>query len=128
MDPGQWWVPEEVSCHPQTTLRAVPVLCMGHDCQGLGKDGVVHGIPKGWAFEKRLWAQRKRNSGIRDRGLRWGLHLGSRETFYEALRQIISLEVAKQAVKSSVRLRKASVKTLWRSQPPSKQKKRLHTT
>jgi hypothetical protein len=48
------------------------------------------------------------------------LHLESKETFYEALGQIIGLEVVKQAVEFSVGLQKMCVKTSWRSQQPPK--------
>jgi hypothetical protein len=36
--------------------------------------------------------------------------MGSKETFYEAHKQIIGLEVVKQAVESSIRLWKMSVR------------------
>jgi hypothetical protein len=60
-------------------------------------------------------------------GRSYELHLGSKMTFYEALGQTIGLEIMKQTVGSFVRIIKMSVKTLWRSQPPSKRNKRLHT-
>jgi hypothetical protein len=63
----------------------VPAPRKGHDRQGLGKDNVVCGTPKGRTFEKRRWAQPKHNSGIRDRGLRRELRLGGKEPIYEAL-------------------------------------------
>jgi hypothetical protein len=107
------------------TRRAVPAPRKGHGRQGPGKDNVVSGKPKGLTFENRRQARHKRNNGIRDRGLRRELCLGSKEIFYEALGQINRLEVVKRAVESSVRLRKMSVKILWRSQPPPKRKKRL---
>jgi hypothetical protein len=42
---------------------------------------------------------------------------GSKETFYEALRQTIRLEIVKHTIRSSKRIQKTSVKTLWRSHP-----------
>jgi hypothetical protein len=67
----------------------------------------------------------KCNNGIREQGLRREQRLGRKEAFYESLGQIIGLEVVKRAVKSSIGLRKISVKTVWRSRPRSKKKKRL---
>jgi hypothetical protein len=46
---------------------------------------------------------------LRDRGLRRELHLGREETFYEALRQIIGVEVAKRVVEFSIGLQKMTV-------------------
>jgi hypothetical protein len=43
------------------------------------------------------------------------LHLGSKETFYEALGQTVGLQVVKRAVRFSIGLRKVSDWTLWRS-------------
>jgi hypothetical protein len=65
------------------------------------------------------------NNGIRSQGLKQQLHLGNNETFYEALEQTIELEIVKRTIAYSVRIRKTSVKTLWRSRPPPKRKKRL---
>jgi hypothetical protein len=42
-------------------------------------------------------------------------------------RQTVELEIAKQTVGTSIRLRKMSVRTLWRGRTPPKRKKRLHT-
>jgi hypothetical protein len=64
--------------------------------------------------------QPKFNNGIRDRGWKNQLGLGTKETFYDALRKTLGLDAVKLAAGSSVRIRKMSVKTLWRSQPPSK--------
>jgi hypothetical protein len=60
-------------------------------------------------------------SGIRGRRRRQELILGSKKMFYEAL----GLEVVKRAVGFSVRIRKTSVKTLWRSWPQPKGKETL---
>jgi hypothetical protein len=60
-------------------------------------------------LEKTHQTRPKCNNGIRDRGLRRELHLGSKETFYEALGQIIGVEVAKGAVEFSTGLRKMTV-------------------
>jgi hypothetical protein len=87
----------------QMTHCAIPAWHKGHGHKGLTvekrrqknhtKDNVVRGTPAGQTFEKRCWARSKRNNGIRDRGLRWELCLGSKEIFYEALGQISGLEV-----------------------------------
>jgi hypothetical protein len=104
----------------QLTRSSVSASRKGHGCQGPGRDRVARRAPKGWTLKKRCQARPKRNKGIRDLGLRRELHLGSKETFYEALGQIIGLEVTKQAVEFSFGLQKMSVKTLWRSWPPPK--------
>jgi hypothetical protein len=92
------------------------------------KDDVVRGAPKGRTFQKRRRKQPKFNNGIRDRGLKQQLRLGSKENFKEALERTIVFKIVKLAAGSSVRIKKMSVKTLWRSRPPSKRKKRLPTT
>jgi hypothetical protein len=46
------------------------------------------------------------NNGIRNRGLKEQLHLGSKETFYEALGQTIGLEIMKCTVGSTLRIQK----------------------
>jgi hypothetical protein len=76
-------------------------------------------------FEKRRWAQPKRNNGIKNRGLRRELRLRSKEIFYEALGQIIGPEVVKRVLESSVKLQKLGDWTLRMSRPPPKGKKRL---
>jgi hypothetical protein len=52
------------------------------------------------------------NSGIRGRGLKQQLRLGSKENVSEALRQTIELEIIKRVAGSSARIQKMSVKTL----------------
>jgi hypothetical protein len=64
------------------------------------------------------------NNGIRNWCLKQQLCLGSKQIFYEALGQTIGLEIAKKTARSSIGIRKTSVKTLWRSWSPPKQKKR----
>jgi hypothetical protein len=64
-------------------------------------------------------------NGISGRRWKQELRLGNTELFYEAFVQIIVLEIAKRTVRSSVRNGKTSVRTLLRSRPPPKQKKRL---
>jgi hypothetical protein len=88
------------------------------------KDDVVRGTPKGWTFEKRRRTQLKCSDGVRDRDL---LCLGIKENVNKALRQTIELEIIKQVVRSSFRIHKMSVKTLWRSRPRPNRKKGLAT-
>jgi hypothetical protein len=99
------------------TRHAIPAPCKGHGRQGPDKDDVVRGTPKGRTFEKTRRARPKSNNGISNQRPRRELHLGSKETFYEGLRQIIGLEVTKRAVASSIRVQKMSVTTLLRSPP-----------
>jgi hypothetical protein len=86
------------------------------------KDDVVRRTPKGRALEESRLARSKQNSGIRYRGLRRELSLGSKKTFYEALRQTLGLEVVKRTVGYSIGLWEVGDWTLWRSRPPPKQK------
>jgi hypothetical protein len=70
--------------------------------------------------------QLKFNNGIWDQRLKQKLHLGSKKEFYEALGQIIRLEVAKRAVEFSTGLRKLSNWTLGRrGLAPSKRKEEM---
>jgi hypothetical protein len=55
------------------------------------------------------------------------LHLRKERTFGRIFGKTIGLEIVKRRVGSSVRIRKTSVKTLWRSRPMPKRKKGLHT-
>jgi hypothetical protein len=70
--------------------------------------------------------QLKFNNGIRDRGLKQQLWLWSKGNINETMRQTIVPKVIKVAARSSIRIRKINVKTLW-SWPLPKQKKRLPT-
>jgi hypothetical protein len=62
--PGQWWVPEEVGCHPQRdespcrSGKAKGTQSYRTDGQtemteNLGPETVARGTLKGWMFEKR---------------------------------------------------------------------------
>jgi hypothetical protein len=75
-------------------------------------------------FRKGHWVQPKHNNGIRDQGLKQQLLRGNGNV-NEARRQTIVLEVVKLAAWISNRIRKMSVKTLWRNWPPPLLKKRL---
>jgi hypothetical protein len=77
---------------------------------------------------KQLLRLRKKTTtgnGIRGRSRRQELCLRSQKTLYETLGQTFKLEVMKQAVVTSIRQRKMSVRTLWRGRPPPKFKKEL---
>jgi hypothetical protein len=63
-------------------------------------------------------------NGIREQSIKWQLLLGGRRILSEALRQTLKLEVINLAVGSPVRLPKTSDRTLRRSQPLPKRKKR----
>jgi hypothetical protein len=67
------------------------------------------------------------SNSIRHCGVKQQLLLGSKGTVNETLRQTLELKIAKLAVRSSTRLRKTSVRTLWRGWLPPKWKKRLPT-
>jgi hypothetical protein len=73
------------------------------------RDDFVRGTPKGPKFKKRHRAQQKYNSGIRNQGLKERLRLGSRRTLNKTFRQTIELEVTKQIVGTSIKLRKMRV-------------------
>jgi hypothetical protein len=60
------------------------------------------------------------NNGTRNRGIKKQLCLGSKITLNKTFWQTVELEVAKQIVGTSIRLRKMSVTTLWRGRPPLK--------
>jgi hypothetical protein len=66
------------------------------------KDDGVCGTPKGQTFEKRCQVQPECNNGIRDRGLKEQLHLGSKRAFNKTIRQTLALEVVKLAARSSI--------------------------
>jgi hypothetical protein len=88
------------------THRAIPALRKGRSRRGPGKTT---------------------GNGIRGRSERQQLPLGWKESFYEALGQTIELETAKRRVGSFMKIRKTSVKTLWRSRSLPKPKKKLQT-
>jgi hypothetical protein len=62
---------------------------------------------------------------VRDQGIKQQLLLRGSKTLSKALRQTLGLEIAKLTVTSSIRPWKTSVRSLLRSQPTHKQKKRL---
>jgi hypothetical protein len=118
----------KLAVHRGMTCRAIPAPHKQHGHQGPVRDNVARGTSKGRTFRKRCRAQPECISGIRDRDLKEQLCLLRKErTFGRILRKTIELEIAKQTVKTSIRLWKMSDWTLWRSRPPPKQKKRRHT-
>jgi hypothetical protein len=126
-DPGRWWVPENVGYHPQ---RDDPP-CRSGTAQGTLSSGTRQGQwctknQNGWTFWKKCPAKPECNNGISDRGTiqqlhlrkegtvgnsisgqsrRQEPHLGSKETLYVAHGQTRVLEVTKQIVGTSIRLR-----------------------
>jgi hypothetical protein len=101
----------------RVTCRAIPAPRKGHGRQGPGKDNVVRGTPKGQTFKKRRWKGPECNNGIRDRGLKGQLRLGSKMAFNKTVRQTFGLEVAKRVLEFSIKMRKISDWTLWRFHP-----------
>jgi hypothetical protein len=124
MEPGRWWVPEEVgrrlqmddpSCHSCTA------------CKGQGKDRAVPRTQKRRTFGKRHRAKPEGINGIRDRDIKEHLRLGNERTSSRIIRKALVLEIVKRGVEPSVRIEKMNVGTLWMGRPPPKRKKRLHT-
>jgi hypothetical protein len=109
------------------TCRAVPARREGHGRQGPGKDSVVQGAQKRRTFGKRRRAEPECNSGIRVRDLKKRLRLGSMRAIKKALRQITGLEVAKRAEEFSIRLRKMTVRTLWKVGPFPNERRDCYT-
>jgi hypothetical protein len=80
-------------------------------------------------FGKRCQAQLECNNGTRNRDLKEQLCLGSKgKNVTETFRETLRMEITKRIAGASVRIRKMSVRTLWRGRPPLKQKKRPLTT
>jgi hypothetical protein len=86
------------------TRRAVLAQHKGHD-------------HKGPMVEKRRWNGPEYNNGRSNRGLKQQLHLGSKEIFYETLRQTIEMKVMMGTVRASMRIQKMGGKTLCRVGP-----------
>jgi hypothetical protein len=59
-------------------------------------------------FRKRGRAEHECNNGILNRGLKEYLCLGSKRSFSKTSKRTLGLEIMKQAVESSVRLRNLS--------------------
>jgi hypothetical protein len=105
--PKKWT--QDTAARRWMTRRAVPAPHKGRGRHRPRKDD-VRGTPKGRMFEKRWWRRPKATTAQGTET--WD---GSKKVFYEDLGQIIGLKV-----KTSVGLRKMSVKTLWRNQPESR--------
>jgi hypothetical protein len=69
--------------------------------------------------EKRQRKGKECNYGIRNRDLKQQLYLGSKETFYEAVRQIIGLDCEAHS-RVFGKYSKYKVKTMWTGWPPPK--------
>jgi hypothetical protein len=96
---------------------ATPASCKGRGHQGPGRDNVARGISKGQTFRKRRRAQLECSNIIRRQGLKERLYLGSRRTLSKTFKHIVELEIAKQRVRTSIRLPKMSVRTSWKGWP-----------
>jgi hypothetical protein len=64
------------------------------------RDIVARGTSKGRTFGKRRRAQPECNNGIRNRGLKERLRLGSRRTLNKTVSQAVELEIAKQTAEN----------------------------
>jgi hypothetical protein len=83
------------------------------------KDNVVRGNPNGRKFDKIRRTLPECNNDIRDRGANQQLLLRKKRTLNKILRRSEVLEIANLIVRSSVRLRRTGVMTLWRGRSPS---------
>jgi hypothetical protein len=118
------------------TRRAIPARRKGH--------GVARGVPKGRSLERRQQSPQEGSNGVRDRNFKEQLRLGNERATGngirgrsrrqqlrlestgnadETFRETLQLEIAKRIAGTSIRLRKMSVRTLWRGRLPPKQKK-----
>jgi hypothetical protein len=79
---------------------------------------------KGHTFGKKRRANPEGINGIRIQGIKELLGLGSKGNINKTFRETLELENAKRIAGSSDRIRKMSVRTLWRGRPPPKRKKR----
>jgi hypothetical protein len=80
----------------------------------------TRGAPEGPTVEKKRQRGPECNNGIKNRGLKERLLLGSKRALSKIFRHTVELEVAKQIVTTSIRLQKMSVRTLFRGWPPPK--------
>jgi hypothetical protein len=93
----------------------------GHHSQGQGKGNVVQETQKEQTFRKRCWMQQECNNGIKNRDLKEQLCLGSKGNVNKTFRETLGLEITNRIARSSVTIRKMSVRTLWRGWLPPKQ-------
>jgi hypothetical protein len=141
---GRSWPP------PAEGWPAMPFLHGIRDTVTMdSKDKAVQRTQKGWTNDKRWQKGLECIDGIRDRVTIWQLHLRKERTtgngirgwirrqqlwlestgnVNETFRETLGLEIAKRIAGFSVRIKKMSVRTLWRGQlPPPPQKKRNYT-
>jgi hypothetical protein len=123
--------------------RAIPARRKGHVRQGYGQDSVARGAPKGRTLERKQRTRQEGRDGMRDRDVKEQLllrkerttsngikgrsrrpepHLGSRTTLNKTFRKTAELEVPRQILGTSIRLRTMSDWTLWRGRSPPKRK------
>jgi hypothetical protein len=122
---GGSWKKLATACRGMTH-RAIPALCKEHGHQGPGRNNVARGNLTGQTFRKRRRAQLECSNKIRDWDVKGQLRLRSERTSGGIFRKVLVLQIVKQRVEPSVRIRKMNVRALWRGWPPPKQKKRLH--
>jgi hypothetical protein len=78
---------------------------------------VTRRASEGQIFGKRHMVQLESSDRIGDQDLKEQLHLGSERTSGRIFRNALVLEIMKQRLKPSVRIRKVNVRTLWRDRP-----------
>jgi hypothetical protein len=92
-----------VSCR-RMTCRVIPTRRKGHCFQGQGKDKALRRTQKGHTFGKRSRAKPEGINGIRIKGLKELLRLGSKGNINKTFRETLGLENAKRIAGSSVRI------------------------
>jgi hypothetical protein len=107
--------------------HAIPAQRKGHCREGHVKEKAVPGNQKGWTFRTRRWAKPEGVNGIRNQDSRQQLGLENTENVNETFKETLGLEITKRIAESSIRIRKMSVRTLWKDEPHPKCKKKLHT-
>jgi hypothetical protein len=74
--------------------------------------------------EERMFGKRRRtqpeSNSIQNQDLKERLHLGGKRNVNETLREALGLEIRKKLARSSIRIRRIGVSTLWRGLPPLK--------
>jgi hypothetical protein len=77
------------------THRAVVAQCKGHGHQGHSKDNVLRGTQKGQTFRMRHQVNPEGSTGIRDKGLKKQLHLGSKTKSRGIFERTVRQEITK---------------------------------
>jgi hypothetical protein len=86
---------------------------------------VARRAPEGRALQKSRRNGPECNNGIRNQDFKEQLRLGSERTSSGIYRKALVPGIVRRTVRSSVRMRIMSIRTLWRSRPPPKRKKSI---